>query len=267
MAEEHDLPGFDAKTPSSARIWNYWIGGKDHFAADRAVGDRVREVVPYVAVVARLTRQFLARAVTLLATEYGIRQFLDIGSGLPTADNTHEVAQRVAPSSRIVYVDNDPQVILHSRSLLRSSPEGAVDYLQADLRDVDTILSGAAQTLDFSQPIAILIFQVLHFIPDAEDPYGIVRRLTDAVPPGSFLVVAHGAADIDPEVSGETSQRYNQLAPLNLTLRSSADVARFFTGFELIGPGLVSGAEWLPDIDPGAKTVSFGHHGIARKPG
>ena len=258
---------FNPEVPSPARIWNYWVGGKDNFEADRAAANAVREVVPYVAVVARMTRQFLIRSVTMLASDYGIRQFLDIGSGLPTAYNTHEVAQAAAPEARIVYVDNDPQVIVHARSLLRSAAEGSVDYLQADLRDTGTILSQAARTLDFSRPVAVLLFQVLHFIPDSDDPYAVVRRLMEPLVPGSYLVLVHGASDIQTEVSSETSERYNAMSPIQMTLRGRHEVARFFDGLEPVGPGLVSGTEWLTAEESGRQTkISFGYNGIARKP-
>ena len=262
MAEQ-----FNANVPSPARVWNYWVGGKDNFQADRAAGDAIREVVPYVATVARLTRQFLFHAVTLLASEYGVRQFIDIGSGLPTARNTHEVAQAAAPEARILYVDNDPQVISHARSLLTGTAEGRVGYLQADLRDTATILAQAARDLDLSRPVGLLMIQVLHFIPDADDPRAKVRRLMDALAPGSFLVLVHGASDIQNEVSDETSERYNATSPAHITLRGRQQVAPFFDGLELLGPGLVSGTEWLTPEESGRTTgISFGYSGIARKP-
>jgi O-methyltransferase involved in polyketide biosynthesis len=262
VASEHEPLGFDAHTPSPARIFNYWIGGKDHFPADRVVAEQMLSALPYVAVSARLTRQFLTRAVTMLAAEHGIRQFLDIGSGLPTASNTHEVAQLIAPEARVVYVDNDPQVVLHARSLLRSSPEGRVGYLQADLRDADRILTEAAETLDLTQPIAIILLQVLHFIPEEDDPYAIVRRLAEAVSPGSYLVLAHGVGDADD--SAIATRNYNQKAATGITLRSRSQVARFFEGMEFLGPGLVAGTEWLPDADSAVRDISFGYNGIAR---
>jgi SAM-dependent methyltransferase len=258
---------FDAGVPSPARIWNYWVGGKDNFEVDRAAGNAVMEVVPYVAAVARMTREFLIRSVTLLASDHGVQQFLDIGSGLPTAYNTHEVAQAVAPQARIVYVDNDPQVIVHARSLLRSATEGSVDYLRADLRDTGTILSQAARTLDFSRPVAVLLLQVLHFIPDSDDPYAVVRRLMEPLVPGSYLVLVHGASDIQIEVSNQTSDRYNSMSPTQMTLRGRDEVARFFDGLEPVGPGLVPGTEWLTAEKSGHEAkISFGYNGIARKP-
>ena len=266
MAEQ-----FNASVPSTARIWNYWVGGEDHFQADRDAGDAIREVVPYVATVAQLTRQFLIRAVTLLATEYGVRQFIDIGSGLPTARNTHEVAQAVAPQARVVYVDNDPQVISHARSLLKGTAEGSVGYLQADLRDTATILAQAARELDLSRPVAVLLIQVLHFIPDSDDPHAVVRRLMEPLAPGSYLALVHGASDIQSEVSAETSQRYNAVSPAQMTLRGRQEVARFFDGLQPVAPtrhpaGLVSGTEWLSAGESGDMPgISFGYNGIARK--
>jgi O-methyltransferase involved in polyketide biosynthesis len=285
--------GFDPSVPSPARVWNYWIGGKDNFAADRAVAERVLDVLPEVAVVARMTRGYLTRTVESLAGEHGIRQFLDIGSGLPTADNTHQVAQRVAPESQIVYVDNDPAVIRHAEALLDSMPEGRCDYVEADLRDPEAILAAAARILDFTKPVAILLFQVLHFIPDSADPYGIVARLMAAVAPGSYLVIVHASSDVGADVGSEIQSRYNQMMGPQVRMRTRDEVARFFDGLELLAPGLTSGQGWtaaqgsttrhadtsgmsaqirlgagaaaaarLADADG----MSFGHAGIARKP-
>jgi O-methyltransferase involved in polyketide biosynthesis len=285
--------GFDPSVPSPARVWNYWIGGKDNFAADRAVAERVLDVLPEVAVVARMTRGYLTRTVESLAGEHGIRQFLDIGSGLPTADNTHQVAQRVAPESQIVYVDNDPAVIRHAEALLDSMPEGRCDYVEADLRDPEAIAAAAARILDFTKPVAILLFQVLHFIPDSADPYGIVARLMAAVAPGSYLVIVHASSDVGVDVGSEIQSRYNQMMGPQVRMRSRDEVARFFDGLELLAPGLTSGQGWtaaqgsttrhaetsgmsaqirlgagaaaaarLADADG----MSFGHAGIARKP-
>jgi len=185
----------DTSVPNPARIWNYWVGGKDNFAADREAADKVLEAMPAMPLIARLVRRFLIDVVYQLADEYGIRQFLDIGTGLPTADNTHDVAQRAAPESRIVYVDHDPVVLSHAQALLTSSAEGETDYLLADLRDTGTILAEAARTLDFRQPVAVMLIAVLHFIPDGDDPYGIVKQLMDAVPTGGPVLrrPGHGA--------------------------------------------------------------------------
>jgi O-methyltransferase involved in polyketide biosynthesis len=261
------LPPFDPGVPNPARMWNYWLGGKDNFAADRELAERVLEVMPSMPLIARAARLFLIDAAHQLAAEHGIRQFLDIGTGLPTADNTHDVAQRAAPESRIVYVDHDPVVLTHAQALLTSSPAGKTDYIQADLRDTDTILAGAARTLDFTRPVAVLLIAVLHFIPDAEDPYAVVARLMDAVPPGSYLVMAHAASDIAVEAAAEMAHRYNQMSSATITPRSRDQIARFFTGLDLIPPGLVPIEKWglAGEIDTAIGGL-VGYCGIARKP-
>ncbi len=261
------LPSFDPAVPNPARMWNYWLGGKDNFAADRELAERVLEVMPSMPFIAQAARLFLIDAVHRLATVHGIRQFLDIGTGLPTADNTHDVAQRAAPGSRIVYVDHDPVVLTHAQALLSSSPEGATDYLQADLRDTETILKGASRTLDLSRPVAVLLVAVLHFIPDADDPYAIVARLMDAVPSGSYLVMAHGASDIAPEAAAEMTRRYNKMSSAPVTLRNREQVARFFDGLDLLPPGLVPISQWglAGHIDATVGGLA-GYCGIGRKP-
>jgi O-methyltransferase involved in polyketide biosynthesis len=250
-----------------ARVYDYWLGGKDNFAADRKLADQVLEVMPSMPAIARTARMFLIDAVGQLADGYGIRQFLDIGTGLPTADNTHDVAQRAAPESRIVYVDHDPVVLSHAEALLTSSPEGKTDYLQADLRDTDTILAGAARTLDFARPVAVLLIAVLHFIPDPDDPYQIVARLIDAVPSGSYLVMAHAASDIEPEACAEMARRYNAMSSATITPRSREQVARFFGGLDMIPPGLVPMSQWglAGQIDTTVGGL-LGYCGIGRKP-
>jgi len=262
-----DRKAFNTSVANPARIWNYWLGGKDHFEVDRAAAEKVLEVLPSMRLLARLARRQLIDAVRLLAGSYGIRQFLDIGTGLPTADNTHEIAQRAAPEARIVYVDNDPVVISHARALLTSSPEGSTDYLHADLRDTATVLTGAARTLDFRQPVAILLIGVLHFVPDADDPYGIVARLTDAIGAGSYLVIGHGASDIQADAVPEMMRRYNERSSAPITLRTRDQVARFFDGLELVVPGLVPLSQWWPpdQVDAGAASGVIGYCGMARK--
>jgi SAM-dependent methyltransferase len=262
-----DRKAFNTSVANPARIWNYWLGGKDHFEVDRAAAEKVLEVLPSMRLLARLARRQLIDAVRLLAGSYGIRQFLDIGTGLPTADNTHEIAQRAAPEARIVYVDNDPVVISHARALLTSSPEGSTDYLHADLRDPATVLTGAARTLDFRQPVAILLIGVLHFVPDAADPYGIVARLIDATAAGSYLVIGHGASDIRADAVPEMTRRYNERSSAPITLRTRDQVARFFDGVELVGPGLVPLSQWWPpdQVDAGAASGVIGYCGMARK--
>src|ERR1700730_43073 len=238
------LRGFDTSVPSPARMWNYWVGGKDHFAADREAADKIMAAMPALPAIARSVRSFLIDIVHSLTVDYGIRQFLDIGTGLPTADNTHDVAQRAAPESKIVHVDYDPVVLTHAQALLTSSPEGQTDYIQADLRDTDTILKAAARTLDLTRPVAVLLIAVLHFIPDADDPYAVVARLMDAVPSGSYLVIAHAEADTAPDASAEMARRYNQMASATVTPRTRDQVARFFTGLDLLPPGLVPIHQW-----------------------
>ena len=262
-------PVFDTSVANPARIWDYWLGGKDHFEADREAADKVIEVLPTMPLLARLARRQQIETVRLLAGRYGIRQFLDIGTGLPTADNTHEIAQRAAPGARIVYVDNDPVVISHARALLTSSPEGATDYLQADLRDTAAVLTGAARTLDFGQPVAVLFMGVLHFIPDADDPYRIVARMMDATVAGSYLVIGHGASDIQADAVPEMTRRYNARSSASLTLRTRDQVARFFDGLELIGPGVVPLSQWWPadEVNAGAASGVIGYCGMARKNG
>jgi hypothetical protein len=234
--KELEATGGDTSVAHSARIWDYWLGGKDHFAADRLVGDAVLEAVPYVKDIARAGRAFHTGVVQHLAADLGIRQFLDIGAGLPTASNTHEVAQRAAPESRIVYVDNDPIVLAHARALLTSTPEGVTACINADARDTSKILTQAGKTLDFSQPVVVMLLSVLPFIADADDPWAITAQLMDALPPGSYLAVSHGASDIRAESAATASSRYNEHTPTAVRLRTAAEFSRFFAGLELIDP-------------------------------
>ena len=258
---------FDPAVPSPARVWNFWVGGKDHFEADRALAEQFGQVVPKMPLIARLARQFLADAVSRLAAD-GIRQFLDIGTGLPTADNTHEVAQRLAPNSRIVYVDNDPVVLAHARALLTSSPKGKTAYLDADLRDPAKILAQAAETLDFSQPVAVLLIAVLHFVQDSDDPYRMVTTLMDAVPSGSYLAILHGASDVGSDDMPEAERRYNEQASARFKARDREHVSRFFDGLELTGPGLVNLSRWSQHTagDGSAQADVAAYAGLARKP-
>jgi len=242
-----------------------WLGGKDNFAADREAGDRVLAATPGLRERVRANRAFLVRAVHYLAAEAGIRQFLDIGTGIPAANNTHEIAQRAAPDSRIVYVDNDPIVLTHARALLAGGPEGSIQYIDGDLRDVASII-GAAKTLDLTQPTALLLLGVLHLVQDAEGPYEIVARLMGALPSGSYLVVSHPASDIHPG-QAEAQRRYNERVSTPQTLRTRAEVSRFFEGLDLVSPGLVYVHSWRPgpdDIVPPDGVSAYG--GVARKP-
>jgi S-adenosyl methyltransferase len=263
---QDEPPTFDTSVAHIARVYNYWLGGKDNYAADRKAGDAVIAAYPDLVSSVRANRAFLARTVRYLAGEAGIRQFLDIGTGIPTANNTHEVAQAVAPDSRVVYVDNDPVVLAHARALLTSSPQGATDYIDADLRDTGTILSQAASTLDFSRPVAVMLIAILHLIGDEDDPYGIVATLTGAVPPGSYLALSHVASDIEPEKQAEAARRYDRLAHDKQHHRSHAEVMRFFAGLDIAEPGIVPVQQWRPDAEAEARTPSAMWGGIGRKP-
>jgi O-methyltransferase involved in polyketide biosynthesis len=250
----------DTTVPHSARIWNYWLDGKDNYAVDREAGEAYLKVFPEIAVVARTSRDFLTRAVRYLAADAGIRQFLDIGTGLPTANNTHEVAQRVAPESRIVYVDNDPLVLAHARALLTSSPEGGCEYLDADIRDPDAIL--AAVALDFSRPIALMLMGIMGHFTDAE-AYPIVSRLMAGLPAGSYLALYDGA-DTN-EAFNRAQQGYNDSGAVPYHLRSPDRFDRYFEGLKLVEPGVVPVPHWRPD--PGAGPVEiYSYCGVGRKP-
>jgi hypothetical protein len=263
--EEQPRAGVDTGVAHIARVYNYWLGGKDNFAADREAAELVISSYPTVLASVRAQREFLGRAVSYLAAEVGIRQFLDVGTGLPTVNNTHEVAQAVAPESRIVYVDNDPIVLAHARALLTSSPQGATAYLDADLRHTSAILAEAAGTLDLSEPVGVMLIGILHCVPDSDDPAGIVNRLLDAVPSGSYLVIAHPASDIHATQIGTAANRLNQVMAEPVTLRARAEVARFFDGLDLVEPGLVQLHRWRPF--PAAPAVELANYGgVARKP-
>jgi trans-aconitate methyltransferase len=256
---------FDSSVPHIARVYDYWLGGKDNFAADRELGERTLEAYPNLVFSVRANRAFLARAVRFLAADMGIRQFLDIGTGIPTANNTHEVAQSVAPESRIVYVDNDPIVLSHAKALLASKPEGACAYLDADLRDPEKILAQAADTLDFSQPVAVILFTILQFVTDDNEVGAIVNRLMESFVPGSFLAISHPASDIDAEQHTEMVRRLNQSVAEKVALRDRAGVTRLFDGFELIQPGVVRAPEWRPDSEIEAKSPAVLWGGVAVK--
>ena len=235
----------DTQTAHPARRYNYWLGGKDHFAADRESGDTIAAIFPTVRLTALENRAFMRRAITYLAREAGVRQFLDIGTGIPAPNNTHEVAQAIAPESRVVYVDNDPIVLSHARALLNSTPEGATAYLEADLRDSERILGAPLRdTLDLSQPVALLLVAILHFLWPQDDPYGAVGRLVAELPAGSFLVASHSTADFAPPVVGE---RPNPWTRSVFQSRSKEEFAAFFEGMDLVPPGIVSTKDWRPD--------------------
>ena len=264
MTGDRAIPAIDTAKAHPARIYDYWLGGKDNFAADREAAELALKAYPDLAKAVQSNRAFLGRAVHFLAGE-GIRQFLDVGTGIPAADNTHEVAQREAPDSRIVYIDNDPIVLLHAQALLKSTPEGACDYHQADLRDPDTILARAARTIDFGRPVALMLLAVLQFILDEQDPYGLVSRLVAALPSGSYLVISHPTDDFNPN-KGESMKVYNERSADQAVVRDKAATARFFDGLELLEPGVVPVARWRPDSDLTAARPSSMWCGVARKP-
>lgn len=257
----------DTTRPHTARIWNYWTGGKDNYPVDREVGDEIRMLHPGIGDYALADRKFLGRAVRYLAGEAGIRQFLDIGTGLPSADNTHQVAQSVTPDARIVYVDNDPLVLVHARALLTGTEEGRTDYLDADLRDVDTILEQAAKTLDFTEPVALMLLGVVIFVEDDEESYGVVRRIMDALPSGSHLALSHTiTSPAMPDVD-EAVAFWNEHGTPRLTQRTPEQVEGYFDGLELLQPGVVSCNLWRPDAagpQGPAEVAMYG--GVGRKP-
>jgi len=258
---------FDTGVPHIARVYDFWLGGKDNYAADREAAEKVIAAAPHVLASVRAQRAFLGRVVRYLAGEAGIRQFLDIGTGLPSAGNTHEVAQQIAPECRVVYVDNDPIVLAHARALLASSAEGATAYLDADLRDTAAILDEAAVTLDFSQPVAIMLLGVLHCIPDADHPHAITCRLLAAVTSGSYLTIAHPASDIASEQMARSSRDYNERAAAPVTMRTHAEVSRFFDGLNLMEPGVVQLHRWHPGSDgPDLRRDLANYGGVGRKP-
>jgi S-adenosyl methyltransferase len=268
MTDDSPVAGIDTTVSHSARVWNYWLGGKDNYQVDRMAGDRVAEMYPDIVQLARAARSFLTRAVRYLAGEAGIRQFLDIGTGLPTASNTHQVAQAIAPESRVVYVDNDPLVLAHARALLTSSPEGACDYIDADLRDPGTILAGASRTLDFAEPVAITLIAILHHITDYDEARSIVHWLLEAVPSGSYLVISHSTNVIYGAQSDEAVGRWNKFGKPPVILRSPEQIAAFFDDLELLEPGVVSTPRWRPDaVDIGGEPREVDQFcGVGRKP-
>jgi O-methyltransferase involved in polyketide biosynthesis len=280
-------PGLDVATAHPARVWNYWLGGRDYYAADRAAGERLNREFPHLAQTARAERAFLVRAVRFLAGPARIRQFLDIGAGLPAGGNTHEIAQRIAPEVGIVYADNDPAVLVHARALLQnpmlaSTPEGAVSYVDADLRDVTAVLAGAARTLDLGQPVALIMLGVLGHVDNYGAARSITSQLMDALPTGSYLAVGDGVAGSG--AADEAQHRYNDGAAVPYHLRRPDQLASFFDGLDLVEPGVVPCSRWKPDASgapgalgapgaPGALGAGAGpadeaavYCGVARKP-
>jgi S-adenosyl methyltransferase len=265
--DRRDLPEIDTSLPHPARVYNYFLGGTDNFEADRVAAEAAIKTFPRTAESARAARAYLRRVVRFLAAEAGIRQFLDIGSGLPSGENVHQVAQSITPEARVVYVDNDPIVLLHAQTLLAGSPEGGVAFLDADLRDPETILSEAAKTLDFSQPMAVLLLGILHSVGDQYDPRGIVHRLVRALPDGSYLAIGHLTADIYPEMIEFARALNERQIDEPLVLRDHAQVTSFFDGLDLLDPGVVELSKWRPRSEAEAAAAAALWGGVARKPG
>ncbi|GAA3919074.1 SAM-dependent methyltransferase [Actinoplanes auranticolor] len=265
MPEPATDPRITTEVPHSARLWNYWLGGTDNFASDRAAGDEIARQLPSIIDMAVADRAFLGRMVRHLVGERGIRQILDIGSGLPTADNTHQVAQATAPDARVVYVDNDPLVLVHARALLSSTPEGATEYVEADLNDPEAILAAARRTLDFSRPVAVTLLGILHFLRDDDAALDVVARLVGALPAGSYLAIAHGCDDINRQAAENIQAYWNKHGTPKIKYRSAAEITGFFAGLELLAPGVVSCSRWRPG--PGDPDIDVNQYcGVARKP-
>jgi len=248
------LLSFDTSVAHQARMYDYLLGGKDNYAADRAAVEESLKVWPGFQFAARANRAFLGRVVRYLADEAGIRQFLDIGTGIPTAGNTHQIAQAIAPESRVVYVDYDPIVLAHARALLTSHEAGATEYIDADLRDTDTILAGAAQLLDFAKPVAVTMLTILHVVPDSDGPREIVAKIMNTVPAGSYLALSHAGSDLFEQETAESFKNVlDRMIQQNYAPRTREQVGRFFADMDLVEPGLVPVEEWRPE--PGTDTA------------
>ncbi|HEV2870328.1 MAG TPA: SAM-dependent methyltransferase [Actinomycetota bacterium] len=261
-------PEINTNVPQSARVYDYWLGGKDHFPADRALGDAIAGALPTIRTQVRAQRAFLGRAVRYLTRDAGIRQYLDIGTGIPSAGNVHDVAQEIAPESRVLYVDNDPIVLAHARALMAGTPEGSVAFIQADLREPEAILGdpAVAAILDLAQPVGLVLVGVMHHLRDSDDPRRVVATLVGALAPGSYLVLSQSTPDFDPEAMRNLAAASEQGGIANVP-RSLAGTEPFFAGLELVEPGLVPMAAWRPDPgaakDPGGV---YAYGGVARKP-
>jgi SAM-dependent methyltransferase len=261
-------PEINTNVPQSARVYDYWLGGKDHFPADRALGDAIAAALPTIRTQVRAQRAFLGRAVRYLTRDAGVRQFLDIGTGIPSAGNVHDVAQEIAPESRVLYVDNDPIVLAHARALMSGTPQGSVAFIQADLREPEAILGdpAVAGTLDLAEPVGLVLIGVMHHLRDDDDPRRIVATLVDALAPGSYLVLSQSTPDFDPDAMGALAAASEQGGIPNVP-RSLADTEPFFAGLELVEPGLVPMATWHPDPGEGLDPRSvYAYGGVARKP-
>lgn len=249
MDAERAPRGLDTTQAHPARRYNYWLGGKDNFAVDRESAEMVASAFPTIRLAAVENRKFLRRAVHYLAAEANIDQFLDIGTGLPSVGNVHEIAQSITPESRIVYVDNDPMVLVHARAVLTSAPEGTTAYLDADLRDPEKLLThpDLARTLDMSRPVALMLVAVLHFITDDQDPYALARQLISVLPSGSYVVMTHGTSDHLAPAELAESRKANERSGVSFQLRTTDEFSRFFTGLQLLPPGITSVVDWRPD--------------------
>ncbi|MGK5554753.1 SAM-dependent methyltransferase [Actinomadura kijaniata] len=258
------MGGIDTSVPHSARIWNYWLGGKDNFAVDQAAGDQYAQMFPGIFDLAKAERAFLGRAVRYLVSEQGVRQFLDVGTGLPTEDNTHQVAQSIAPECRVVYVDNDPLVLAHARALLVGTPEGATHYIDADMRNPDRILAEARKILDFSRPVGLMFMGVLGHITNYDEARSIIRSLLNAMSPGSFLALNDGT-NTDPAFN-QAQQGYDNTGAVPYLLRSPEEIAGFFEGLQVVAPGIVPVPQWRPDLGYAAPRAIDVVGGVGKKP-
>ncbi|WP_269321506.1 SAM-dependent methyltransferase [Herbidospora cretacea] len=260
-------PKIDTTVPHSARMWNYWLGGKDHYEVDRVAGDQFAAAFPDIVAIARLSRYLLSRIVRHLSVEAGVAQFLDIGTGLPTVDNTHDLAQRINPEARVVYVDNDPLVLSHARALLVGTREGVTDYMDADLRDPARILAGAAESLDFDRPVGLMLMGILGYVGDHEEAYEIVRTLMKPLPSGSYLAIWDGSNVVTGEALDKAQDELNEGPGAPYTLRNHEEISRFFDGLDLVEPGVVPITQWRPEPDPfGPPSPVDALVGVARKP-
>ncbi|WP_405591240.1 SAM-dependent methyltransferase [Streptomyces sp. NBC_01190] len=257
MTGSHAARDIDTSKPHSARMYDYYLGGKDHFDADKQAAERVATAYPGIFVCARENRAFMHRATRVLAREHGIRQWLDIGTGVPTEPNLHQVAQAIVPQARVVYADNDPLVLKYAETLMRSAPEGRTTYIEADANDPGTLLDAPElrEVLDLTQPVALSLNALLHFITDSQDPYGLVGRLMDALPSGSALAISHCTPDFDPATWARVTQIYTS-SGTPVRFRAKADVTRFFDGLDLLDPGVTVGHRWRPDAGAGAGSAA-----------
>ncbi|MFD2764888.1 SAM-dependent methyltransferase [Micromonospora eburnea] len=270
-AEQPPSARIDPSVPHPARRYDYWLGGKDNFAADRQSGDAVAAAYPPIRTTVIENRRFMHRAARYLAGTAGIRQFLDIGTGIPTSPNMHEVAQEIAADTRVAYVDNDPIVLAHARALLTSTPQGATAYIDADLRDPERILShpDVRATIDLDRPVGLMLVAILHFLTDADDPYGITRRLVEALPSGSYVVISHATTDlVPPEVAVHAAPAI-ATSMIDMAIRTRDEFAAFFDGLELVPPGISPITEWRPEVPPEQRPPAAQasmYAAVARKP-